>query len=168
MSDGAWAVVGVLIGALMGLIPRLFDQRSSTTREKQEQEARLRAMLAGVLMKCVHSTNDFLNQWAATLRLDPAGGVVGADDLRKAMQLAFEMKTAWMDTLVSFGDPAEGTEPSDRRRRVIELMLSEVDTTYDRYQDGDVTTEQVTAQLQEISRISRLRLNELIGLGPDP
>ncbi len=169
MSEGAWALAGLVIGALLGLVPRFFEMRSNRISADQEQTARLRAMLAGVLMKCVHSTNEFLKARAATIGFEPTStdrSDVTDDDLHAAMDLAFEMKTAWMETLVSFGDPVKGNETSDSRRGVIQQMLNELDVTYDRYQGGGVTRDQLNAQLGEIARISRTRLNELIGVGP--
>jgi hypothetical protein len=163
LETEGWAIIALVVGAMLGLVPRYFDERSSNARDKREQDARLRAMLAGVLVKCVQSTNDFLAQ-AATLRFDREAIAQGTDpeaDLLKAKELAFEMKTAWMEALVSFGDPIHGAESSDWRPDVIKNMLREVDETYP--DDGVVTTDQVTVQLGKIATIARARLNELIG-----
>jgi hypothetical protein len=172
MNEGLWAIIGLVVGALLGLLPKLFDLYSNSAREEQEQTARLRMMLAGVLMSCVNSTNEFLNH-AALLRLGPRpaeGDLVPAAEVRQAVDLAFAMKTAWMHALVSFGDRVGVDEPIDRRRQVIQGMLNDLDETYGIYQDGGVTPEQVIdqrqvlEQLQEVATLSRTRLQQLLRL----
>jgi len=184
MNEGLWAIIGLVVGALLGLLPKLFDLYSDSARDEQEQTARLRMMLAGVLMSCVNSTNEFLNQ-AALLRLDPKsaeGDAAAAAEVRKAVDLAFAMKTAWMHALVSFGDQVRVDKPIDKRRQVIQGMLKDLDETYGIYQDGGVTPDieigpqlpseqiieprQVIAQLQSIAALSRPRLQQLLGLPP--
>lgn len=166
----AWGLIGIVVGAVLGLLPKFFDLYSTSSRGEQEQVARLRMMLANVLMNCVHSTNEFLNQ-AALLRLDPApsdGAETTDADLRKTIELAFAMKTAWMDALVSFGDPTGDKEPVDRRRAVIQKMLKDLDDTYGVYQAAEATPEQIIVQLQQIAAVSRTQLQQLIGLPPGP
>ena len=166
----AWALVGIVVGALLGLLPKLFDLHSTSSRDEQEQMSRLRMMLANVLMNCVHSTNEFLNQ-AVMIRLDPApsdGEKATEADLRKAIDLAFAMKTAWMDALVSFGDRVNDKDPVDRRRVVIQGMLKDLDDTYGIYQGAEVTPEQIIVQLNAVATLARTRLQQLIGLPAGP
>lgn len=181
MNEGLWAIIGLVVGALLGLLPKLFDMYSSNARDKQEETADLRMMLAMVLVNCVNSTNGFLRQ-AARLRLDskqPDRSDVTKDEVDEAVNLAFAMKTAWMHALVSFGDPEPGAKKNDKseyskvdieRRQVIRGMLSDLDKTYGIYQDGDRTSGQVIEQrqifeqLQSIAESSRHRLQELLRL----
>ena len=57
VSAPLWGLIGLVVGALLGLLPKIFDLYSASSRGEQEQVARLRMMLANVLMNCVHSTH---------------------------------------------------------------------------------------------------------------
>jgi hypothetical protein len=169
MSEAAFVLIGTVVGALAGLLPKFIDMISSSESEEQEQAARLRMMLAGVLMSCVQSTNEFLDQAALLLLArNTEGEDVAAEELRKAVSLAFAMKTAWMYALVSFGDSIDGKQPADPRRNTIAEMLEKLDTTYAMHQTAEVTPERVVDQLLEIATLSRGALQELIGLRTVP
>jgi hypothetical protein len=164
MSEAAFVLIGTVVGALAGLLPKFIDMISSSEDEEQEQAARLRMMLAGVLMSCVQSTNEFLDQAALlVLARNTEGEEVAAEELRKAVSLAFDMKTAWMYALVSFGDSVDAKDV-DPRRNTIADMLKKLDGTYAMYQAAEVTPERVIDQLLEIAALSRSALQELIGL----
>jgi len=169
MNEAVLVLIGTVVGALAGLLPKLFDMLSSSQSEEQEQAARLRMMLAGVLMSCVQSTNEFLDQAALLLLArNSEGEEVASDELRKAVSLAFAMKTAWMYALVSFGDSVDGKQPVDPRRNTIAAMLEKLDTTYAMHQAAEVTPERVIDQLLEVATLSRSALQELIGLRTIP
>ena len=170
VAPAVWGFFGVVVGALLGLLPKLFDVFSGDKSGQQEQVARMKMMLANVLMNCVHATNEFLNQ-VAKLHLDSSlrgeGEGTGAD-LQRSIDLAFAMKTAWMDALISFGDRGSDKEPVDPRRAVIQKMLKDLDATYDQYRETEATPELIVAQLQQIERLSRIQLERLIGLTSGP
>lgn len=166
MSEPALVLIGTIVGAFAGLLPRLLDMISGNSTGKQQEKAQLKMMLAGVLMSCVQSTNEFLEN-AARLRLDQhtsADENTANEHLRETVKSAFAMKSAWMNALVSFGDPAKRNEPLDERRRTIQRMLRDLDKTYDMYQVDEVSRKRIIEQLQQVERLSRNALNGLVRL----
>jgi hypothetical protein len=174
MSDAAFLLIGAVVGAVAGLLPKVLDLITGSSSDKQEEDARLRMMLAGTLMSCVQSTNEFLEKFAQ-LRLDQTSSAGAEDeaftaDPREAVNAAFDMKTAWMNALISFGDPSGGKEPLDDRRGTIQRMLTELDDTYRVHEDADRSSEpeRIIKQLQKVAALSRSALQELIGLSATP
>jgi hypothetical protein len=166
MSEAVFVLIGTVVGALAGLVPKLIEMFSSSQSQEREEAAQLRMMLTGTLMNCVQSANEFLDQAALlVLARSTEGEEVSADELRKAVSLAFAMKTAWMYALVSFGD---SMVPGDRHRETIAEMLQKLDDTYARHQAAEVTPESVIDQLLEIGTLSRTALQTLIGLPAVP
>lgn len=169
MTEAVLLLIGSIVGALFVLIPKLIEMTSGSKREKQEHDARLRMLLAGVLMSCVESTNQFLDQAALLLLARTTDGEkVAPDELRKGVNLAFAMKTAWMYALVSFGDSVDEKKPVDDRPMIIADLLTKLDATYDMHQATEVTPDRVLDQLLEIAALSRRALQDLVGLPAVP
>ena len=165
MNEAVLVLIGTAIGALAGLLPKVVEMMTSSKREKQEQAARLRMMLAGVLMSCVESTNKFLDQnTLLMLAKSTDGQQVSSEELHKAINLAFAMKTAWMYALVSFGDSVDDKKPVDDRPEIIRKFVKELNGTYDMHQAAAVTPDRVLDQLRDIATLSREALQELIRL----
>ena len=112
MTEVWVAFLGVILGGIFGLVPMMWDRvearrrhEENVQREQAEQRERERSHLAGVLLNCAHTTNDFL----AAERLAATNGTTD-EELRNAHESAAKMKSTWTEALVI-------VSPDDEPRR---------------------------------------------------
>lgn len=143
------AFLGVILGGIFGLVPMMWDRvearrrhEENVERERIEQLERERSHLAGVLLNCAHSTNDFL----AAERLVATNGTTD-EELKNAHEAAAKMKSTWTEALVIVSD---GDEP---RRSMIVTFLREA-------HDAE--------NLEALAAVAERSLNRLIGVEASP
>lgn len=107
----AWiGLAGVALGALLGLLPRLWDRRDAreareaeAARIRAEDEARRHAHQTGMLMKVARTTNEYLAAWGQVHT-----GLTGSAERRADTQIALdrsaEMMSTWSEALIVVGD----------------------------------------------------------------
>ena len=161
MNDAGVAFAGVALGAMFGLVPTMLNRsdvreqrRAADEREQREEAARLRSLLASVLLKCAHTSNDFLAAWALARQTQPLAAVdpaVTIEHLRQAYERAAQMKSAWTEALVLIGD--------DGHQQTIRAMLTEAN-------EVSLSEADDISQLDELANITRRGLDGLIGAEP--
>jgi hypothetical protein len=161
MNDAWIAFAGVALGALFGLVPTVLNRRdlkiqqqAADAREEREEAARLRSLQASVLLKCAHTSNDFLAAWALARQTRPLANDdadVTIEHLRQSYECAARMKSAWTEALVLVAD--------DNRQDTIRAMLREAN-------EVSLSEANEISQLDELASITRRGLDGLIGAEP--